>query len=116
MTQELIEQTEALLEKWKHPDPYRPPTAPGGSKFQRNLPSPRRDRKCTVLLRKHLLLTTFSTTANACIRENGEYGVSRTVYMDTIVPMKDDDTSPIVSFLLRVLYSTREPQSRDLHS
>ncbi|KAF1824925.1 uncharacterized protein K489DRAFT_429264 [Dissoconium aciculare CBS 342.82] len=40
---ELIEQTEALLEKWKHPDPYRPPTAPGGSKYQRNLPSPRRD-------------------------------------------------------------------------
>jgi len=40
---ELIEQTEALLEKWKHPDPYRPPTAPGGSKYQRNLPSPQRD-------------------------------------------------------------------------
>jgi hypothetical protein len=28
--QELIKETEALLEKWKHPDPYRPPTAPGG--------------------------------------------------------------------------------------
>ncbi|RMZ70569.1 hypothetical protein GMOD_00000678 [Pyrenophora seminiperda CCB06] len=28
---ELITETEALLEKWKHPDPYRPPTAPGGS-------------------------------------------------------------------------------------
>ena len=38
--QAIIEQTEALLEKWKHPDPYRAPTAPGGSKYQRNLPSP----------------------------------------------------------------------------
>jgi hypothetical protein len=28
--QALFEETEALLEKWKHPDPYRPPTAPGG--------------------------------------------------------------------------------------
>ncbi|KAK5126354.1 hypothetical protein LTR85_010590 [Meristemomyces frigidus] len=37
---ELVEQTEAILEKWKHPDPYRPPTAPGGSKYERNLPVP----------------------------------------------------------------------------
>ncbi|TID13976.1 hypothetical protein E6O75_ATG07208 [Venturia nashicola] len=36
----LIEETESLLEKWKHPDPYRPPTAPGGSKYERNLPAP----------------------------------------------------------------------------
>ncbi|KAK6543209.1 hypothetical protein TWF694_007112 [Orbilia ellipsospora] len=26
----LIAETEAQLEKWKHPDPYLPPTAPGG--------------------------------------------------------------------------------------
>lgn len=26
----LFEEAEELLEKWKHPDPYRPPTAPGG--------------------------------------------------------------------------------------
>jgi hypothetical protein len=31
LLQELIKETENLLEKWKHPDPYRPPTAPGGS-------------------------------------------------------------------------------------
>ncbi|OCK99345.1 uncharacterized protein K441DRAFT_652813 [Cenococcum geophilum 1.58] len=36
----LIQETENLLEKWKHPDPYRPPTAPGGSKYERNLPAP----------------------------------------------------------------------------
>ncbi|QIX00179.1 hypothetical protein AMS68_005696 [Peltaster fructicola] len=36
----IIEQTQDLLEKWKHPDPYRPPTAPGGSKYERNLPAP----------------------------------------------------------------------------
>ncbi|TGO20502.1 hypothetical protein BPAE_0290g00090 [Botrytis paeoniae] len=36
----LFKETEDLLEKWKHPDPYHPPTAPGGSKYERNLPSP----------------------------------------------------------------------------
>ncbi|KAF2730270.1 hypothetical protein EJ04DRAFT_515396 [Polyplosphaeria fusca] len=36
----LIKETEEILEKWKHPDPYRPPTAPGGSKYERNLPCP----------------------------------------------------------------------------
>ncbi|KAM0693936.1 hypothetical protein Q7P36_006060 [Cladosporium allicinum] len=36
----IIEETESLLEKWKHPDPYRAPTAPGGSKWERNLPVP----------------------------------------------------------------------------
>lgn len=28
--QALFQKTESLLEEWKHPDPYRPPTAPGG--------------------------------------------------------------------------------------
>jgi hypothetical protein len=28
--QVIIKETENLLEQWKHPDPYRPPTAPGG--------------------------------------------------------------------------------------
>lgn len=36
----LFRETEKLLEKFKHPDPYRPPTAPGGSKYERNLPAP----------------------------------------------------------------------------
>ncbi|THZ48643.1 hypothetical protein D6C90_03647, partial [Aureobasidium pullulans] len=36
----LFDQTEELLKQWKHPDPYRPPTAPGGSKYERNLPCP----------------------------------------------------------------------------
>jgi len=36
----LFQEAEALLEKWKHPDPYRPPTAPGGSKYERNIPPP----------------------------------------------------------------------------
>ncbi|EHY58299.1 hypothetical protein HRR83_004841 [Exophiala dermatitidis] len=36
----LFNETEKLLDKWKHPDPYRPPTAPGGSKYERNLPAP----------------------------------------------------------------------------
>jgi NADH dehydrogenase (ubiquinone) 1 beta subcomplex subunit 9 len=67
--QDLIKETENLLEKWKHPDPYRPPTAPGGalltpgyfsgrprmtiltpligSKYERNLPCPIIDRECS---------------------------------------------------------------------
>ncbi|KAF2481954.1 hypothetical protein BDY17DRAFT_299990 [Neohortaea acidophila] len=39
----IIEETEGLLESYKHPEPYRPPTAPGGSKYQRNLPVPNTD-------------------------------------------------------------------------
>lgn len=31
--QALFQKTESLLEEWKHPDPYRPPTAPGGKSF-----------------------------------------------------------------------------------
>ncbi|KAI5857281.1 hypothetical protein GGS23DRAFT_588271 [Durotheca rogersii] len=34
----LLSEAEKLLETWKHPDPYRAPTAPGGSKYERNLP------------------------------------------------------------------------------
>ncbi|KAI5779180.1 hypothetical protein DFH27DRAFT_567684 [Peziza echinospora] len=36
----LLADTEAQLEKWKHPDHYVPPTAPGGSKYERNVPAP----------------------------------------------------------------------------
>ena len=58
----LIQETEDLLDKWKHPEPYRPPGAPGGNvntprgmrtcanerpgtKYERNLPPPILDRK-----------------------------------------------------------------------
>ncbi|KAK1584719.1 complex 1 protein [Colletotrichum navitas] len=37
---ELLTQTESLLAKWKHPEPYVHPTAPGGSKYERNLRAP----------------------------------------------------------------------------
>jgi len=36
----VFKEAEDLLEKWKHPDPYHAPTAPGGSKYERNLPAP----------------------------------------------------------------------------
>ncbi|KAI7774134.1 hypothetical protein LA080_009248 [Diaporthe eres] len=36
----LLKETEKILDSWKHPDPYAPPTAPGGSKYERNLPAP----------------------------------------------------------------------------
>ena len=45
LSQLIIEETESLLEKWKHPDPYRAPTAPGGSKYERNLPVPSTERE-----------------------------------------------------------------------
>ncbi|KAI0153336.1 hypothetical protein GGR57DRAFT_468384 [Xylariaceae sp. FL1272] len=38
-TRALLSETEKLLETWKHPDPYCHPTAPGGSKYERNLPA-----------------------------------------------------------------------------
>jgi hypothetical protein len=53
-TQLIVEETQNLLEKWKHPDPYRAPTAPGGSKYERNLPVPSTERKSsTSCLTKH---------------------------------------------------------------
>ncbi|KAF7352451.1 hypothetical protein MVEN_01209900 [Mycena venus] len=36
----IFEQAEAKLAGWKHPDPYIAPTAPGGTKWERNLPPP----------------------------------------------------------------------------
>ncbi|KAI5858101.1 NADH dehydrogenase 1 beta subcomplex subunit 9 [Tricharina praecox] len=36
----LLQETEKTLQKWKHPDPYVAPTAPGGSKYERNMPAP----------------------------------------------------------------------------
>ncbi|KAK7529192.1 hypothetical protein BKA81DRAFT_411385 [Phyllosticta paracitricarpa] len=45
LVKDLLKETEDLLEHWKHPDPYVPPTAPGGSKYERNLPAPILDRK-----------------------------------------------------------------------
>ncbi|KAJ6260395.1 hypothetical protein Dda_4621 [Drechslerella dactyloides] len=32
----LIAETEAQLDKWKHPDPYLPPLAPGGTPISRS--------------------------------------------------------------------------------
>ncbi|KAI8554185.1 hypothetical protein RHMOL_Rhmol05G0079300 [Rhododendron molle] len=36
----LLEDGEAAYNKWRHPDPYIVPWAPGGSKFTRNPPPP----------------------------------------------------------------------------
>ncbi|KAJ7229419.1 hypothetical protein B0H12DRAFT_1147781 [Mycena haematopus] len=36
----IFQQSEAKLAAWKHPDPYIAPTAPGGTKWERNLPPP----------------------------------------------------------------------------
>lgn len=33
--EELINKTKFMLDKYKHPDPYIPPTRPGGTKFER---------------------------------------------------------------------------------
>lgn len=34
----IIRKAEAKLAEWKHPDPYIPPSRPGGTKYQRNIP------------------------------------------------------------------------------
>uniref|UniRef100_A0A7S0YVV2 NADH dehydrogenase [ubiquinone] 1 beta subcomplex subunit 9 n=1 Tax=Hemiselmis tepida TaxID=464990 RepID=A0A7S0YVV2_9CRYP len=40
VAQKLVEDGEAELLRWFHPDPYRFPYRPGGTKFQRNVPVP----------------------------------------------------------------------------
>ncbi|KAG4302549.1 hypothetical protein PCANB_001217 [Pneumocystis canis] len=34
----IFDETEAILKKYKHPEPYIAPTSPGGSKWERNIP------------------------------------------------------------------------------
>jgi hypothetical protein len=46
------------LESYKHPDPYRPPTAPGGSKYERNLPVPMTDRMLSRMCHLDRIQTT----------------------------------------------------------
>eukprot|EP01108_Squamamoeba_japonica_P000269 TRINITY_DN1046_c0_g1_i2.p1 TRINITY_DN1046_c0_g1~~TRINITY_DN1046_c0_g1_i2.p1 ORF type:complete len:118 (+),score=2.49 TRINITY_DN1046_c0_g1_i2:100-453(+) len=36
----LVAKTERILHERRHPDPYVAPTAPGGTKWQRNVPPP----------------------------------------------------------------------------
>lgn len=41
--EKVIAATNAKLEEWKHPDPYITPCRPGGTKYQRNIPSPKEE-------------------------------------------------------------------------
>ena len=59
----LFTETEKLLQKWKHPDPYVPPTAPGGSKFERNLPAPDLPREYDLLTPKEHYIDLLDSTA-----------------------------------------------------
>lgn len=40
LLEDIISQTEQKLAEWKHGDPYIPPSRPGGTKYQRNIPKP----------------------------------------------------------------------------
>ena len=40
ITQTYVAEAEAMLAKYRHPDPYTPPTAFGGSKYMRNSQPP----------------------------------------------------------------------------
>lgn len=65
LSQLIIEETESLLEKWKHPDPYRAPTAPGGSKYERNLPVPSTERESFfILVLRRRQKTTWDKTSS----------------------------------------------------
>ncbi|BFZ60726.1 hypothetical protein YB2330_001776 [Saitoella coloradoensis] len=35
---DIFAETEAKLKEYRHPDPYIPPTAPNGTKWERNMP------------------------------------------------------------------------------
>lgn len=37
----VIESAKASLAKYAHPDPYIPPSRPGGTKYERNIPPPK---------------------------------------------------------------------------
>jgi NADH dehydrogenase (ubiquinone) 1 beta subcomplex subunit 9 len=64
--QALVEETEHILQTWKHPEPYIPPTAPGGTKFERNLPPPILNR-WSRNSRRLSVLTFCSTSTNGCM-------------------------------------------------
>jgi len=38
--EKVLKEAEATFKEWEHPAPYISPKAPGGSKFERNLPPP----------------------------------------------------------------------------
>lgn len=63
LSQLIVEETESLLEKWKHPDPYRAPTAPGGSKYERNLPVPSTERESSSFCPAKTTNTTRTTSS-----------------------------------------------------
>lgn len=81
----LFHEAESLLEKWKHPDPYHPPTAPGGkslpcsesddgllscilgSKYERNIPAPLLARMFLTLQVFSRILIKFSTSSHDTI-------------------------------------------------
>jgi hypothetical protein len=64
--QALVEETEQILQSWKHPEPYIPPTAPGGTKYERNLPPPILSRP-SCHLPQLSILTVYSATTNGCM-------------------------------------------------
>jgi hypothetical protein len=68
--QALVEETERILQTWKHPEPYIPPTAPGGTKYERNLPPPILDRLSSDRLFWHVL-TFSSASANGRLIAEG---------------------------------------------
>lgn len=61
--QVLFTETEKLLQKWKHPDPYVPPTAPGGSKYERNIPAPDLPREYDFLMYQEQHIDLLYSTA-----------------------------------------------------
>ncbi len=44
--QALLKETEKLLDTWKHPDPYLPPTAPGGMYASATILCNNKDARC----------------------------------------------------------------------
>ncbi|KAH7249642.1 uncharacterized protein BKA55DRAFT_567454 [Fusarium redolens] len=83
----LLTETEKLLESWKHPDPYTPPTAPGGSKYERNLPSPVLDREYLPggtqpwIIRKLILEQLPHTLSTDTKNSTGLFGLYERIYV-----------------------------------
>jgi hypothetical protein len=109
LAQAIIKETEDLLEKWKHPDPYRAPTAPGGtvpplereavemlivilgSKYERNLPAPILDREFSAsYFLKHcidhfqLLYGTRTPSPSGTTKQSNERDDAAGVYLSHV--------------------------------
>lgn len=111
-SQYLIQQTEEVLEKWKHPDPYVHPTAPGGMlKTGDSIPERNSDEtdiqvpSTSATCRLRSLLLPLISTASKLV-----FGTARTVGGWTVVHSNyDTRLLCALGIIARARWTTSEP-------